>query len=56
MYLDLMRQCQETGFMTDFDAKAAYDSVIPALAVVTCWRLGLPKEAGQFMVTLVNSM
>jgi len=42
--------------MTDFDAKAAYDSVIPALAVVTCWRLGLPKEAGQFMVTLVNSM
>jgi hypothetical protein len=56
LYLDLMRQCQETGYMIDFDAKAAYDSVIPALAVVTCKRLGLPEEAGQFMVTLVNHM
>ena len=56
LYLDLMRQCQETGFMIDFDAKAAYDSVIPALATVTCKRLGLPEVAGQFMATLVNQM
>ena len=36
LFFDLLRQMQQAGSFVDFDAKAAYDSIIPALATVTC--------------------
>ena len=32
LFFDLLRQTQQAGSIVDFDAKAAYDSIIPALA------------------------
>ena len=49
LFFDLLRQTQQAGSIVDFDAKAAYDSIIPALATVTCMRMGLPRGAGNFM-------
>lgn len=40
----------------DFDAIAAYDSIIPALATVTCMQMGLPRYACDFMTHLINQM
>jgi len=56
LFFDLLRQTQQAGSIVDFDAKAAYDSIIPALATVTCMRMGLPRFAGDFMTLLINQM
>ena len=56
LFFDLLRQSQQTGSIVDFDVKAAYDSLIPALATVTCMRMGLPRGAGDFMTQLINNM
>jgi hypothetical protein len=56
LFFDLLRQTQQAGSIVDFDAKAAYDSIIPALATVTCMRMGLPRFAGEFMTQLINQM
>ena len=42
LFFDLLRQTQQAGSIVDFEAKAVYDSIIPALATVTCMRMGLP--------------
>ena len=56
LFFDLLRQTQQAGSIVDFDAKAAYDSIIPALATVICMRMGLPRGAGDFMTQLINKM
>ena len=56
LFFDLLRQPQQAGSIVDFDAKAAYDSILPALATVTCMRMGLPRGAGDFMTQLINNM
>ena len=42
--------------MTDNDNAAAFDRVLPALSIVTCRRLGLPKSAAIFLFTLLRAM
>mmetsp|Transcript_24392 Transcript_24392/g.34970 ORF Transcript_24392/g.34970 Transcript_24392/m.34970 type:complete len:783 (+) Transcript_24392:946-3294(+) len=56
LFFDLLRQTQQAGSIVDFDAKAAYDSIMPALATATCMRMGLPRAAGDFMTQLINQM
>ena len=55
-FFDLLRQTQQAGSIVDFDAIAAYDSIIPALATVTCMQMGLPRYACDFMTHLINQM
>ncbi len=43
------------GGTFDNDAKACYDRIIMALASLVCRRLGLPKEAVQFMANLLQT-
>ena len=42
--------------MTDNDNAAAFDCVLPALSIVTCRHLGLPKSAATFLFTLLQAM
>jgi len=56
LFLDLTRQLKVESSMTDKDASAAFDRVLPALAIVTCERLGLPPSAGRFLYNLLTNM
>jgi hypothetical protein len=56
LFLDLSRQTPSLGVLSDFDASAAFDRVLGSLSVLTCERVGLPGQAGQFMYSLLKNM
>lgn len=56
LFADLLRQTHQVGAIAEFDVKAAYDRVIPALAAVTCRWMGLPEAACDFMTHLIGNM
>ena len=56
LFADMLRQTHQVGAIKEFDVKAAYDRGIPALATVTCMRLGLPHAAYEFMTYLIGNM
>jgi hypothetical protein len=56
LYCDMTRQTLKTGILTDYDATAAFDCVLHALSVITCRRLGLPMQTGQFIYNLLHNM
>mmetsp|Transcript_20247 Transcript_20247/g.28846 ORF Transcript_20247/g.28846 Transcript_20247/m.28846 type:complete len:299 (+) Transcript_20247:1613-2509(+) len=56
IYFDLLRQMRHCGALMDNDATAAFDRVLPALCVVTCRQLGMPKTAQRFFFTLLRQM
>jgi hypothetical protein len=56
LYCDLMRQTLSAGIMTDYDATAAFDTVLHAMSIITCRRLGLPFHACLFMYYLLQHM
>jgi hypothetical protein len=56
IYFDLLRQMRQCGALMDNDATAAFDRVLPALCVVTCRQLGMPKQAQRFFFRLLRQM
>jgi hypothetical protein len=56
LYCDLTRQTLTKGMLTDYDATAAFDRILHALAVITCRRIGLPHSAGLFIYNLLHNM
>ena len=56
LFFDLLRQSRQCGALMDNDATAAFDRVLPALCVVTCRQLGMPKEAQRFFFKLLRQM
>lgn len=56
LFAGMLRQTNQVGAITEFDVKAAYDRVILALATVTYMRLGLPRDACEFMTHLIGNM
>ena len=54
LFFDLLRQSRSYGALMDNDATAAFDRVLPALCVVTCRQLGMPKEAQRFFFKLLR--
>ena len=56
LFADLTRQTKRPASMMDNDNAAAFDRVLPALSIVTCRRLGLPKSAAIFLFTLLRAM
>jgi hypothetical protein len=56
LYCDLMRQTLSKGIMTDYDAMAAFNRVLHALAVITCRRISLPPHASTFLFQLLQNM
>jgi hypothetical protein len=56
MYFDLLRQMRQCGALMDKDATAAFDRVLPALCVVTCRQLGMPKSAQRFFFQILRQM
>mmetsp|Transcript_748 Transcript_748/g.1130 ORF Transcript_748/g.1130 Transcript_748/m.1130 type:complete len:523 (+) Transcript_748:2168-3736(+) len=56
IFFDIIRQTRQFGALMDNDATAAFDRVLPALCVVTCSQLGMPKQAQQFFFKLLRQM
>ena len=56
LFFDLLRQTRQYGALMDNDATAAFDRVLPALCVVTCRQLGMPREAQRFFYKLLRQM
>jgi hypothetical protein len=56
LFCDLLRQNLSTGIMTDYDATAAFDRVLHAVANITCHHLGLPQHVCLFMHNLLQQM
>ena len=56
LFFDLLRQKRQFGALADNDATAAFDRVLPALCVVTCRQLGMPKSAQCFFFKLLRQM
>jgi hypothetical protein len=56
LYCDLMFQTLSMGKMTDYDATAAFNRVLPSLSIITCKRLGLPTSSCVFMYQLLQNM
>ena len=56
LFFDLLRQSRQYGALSDNDATAAFDRVLPALCVVTCRQLGMPKQAQRFFFKLLRQM
>jgi len=56
LYFDMLCQTRQCGALMDNDATAAFDRVLPALCVVTCRQLGMPKEAQRFFFRLLRQM
>ena len=56
LFADLTRQTKCPASMTDNDNTAAFDRILPALSIVMCRRLGLPKSAALFLFTLLWTM
>lgn len=54
LFFDLLRQNRHYGALIDNDATAAFDRVLPALCVVTCKQLGMPKEAQRFFFKMLR--
>ena len=54
--LDLMHQMRQCGALMDNDATAAFDRVLPALCVITCRQLGMPKSAQRFFLKVLRQM
>ena len=56
LFFDLLRQTKQYGALMDNDATAAFDRVLPALCVVTCRQLGMPKSAQRFFFKILRQM
>ena len=56
LFFDLLRQTRQYGALTDNDATAAFDRVLPALCVVTCRQLGMSTSAQRFFFRLLRQM
>ncbi len=56
LYCDFLHQTISPGFMTDYDATAAFDRVLHAMAVITGKRLGIPDNANMFLFKLLQQM
>lgn len=56
LLFDLLRQNRHYGALIDNDATAAFDRALPALCVVTCRQLGMPKEAQRFFFKMLRQM
>ena len=54
LFFDLLRQNRYYGALIDNDATAAFDRVLPALCVVTCRQLGMPKAAQRFFFKMLR--
>ena len=54
VFFDLLRQNRHYGALIDNDATAAFDRVLPALCVVTCKQLGMPKHAQRFFFKMLR--
>ena len=50
IFFDLLRQTRQYGALLDNDAMAAFDRVLPALCVITCRQLGMPKDAQRWYI------
>lgn len=46
---DIMRMSKGTGAISELDAKACYDRLIPILVVIACRSIGLGKEASDLL-------
>jgi len=53
LFFDILRQNRHYGALIDNDATAAFDRVLPALCVVTCRQLGMPKQAQRFFFKML---
>ena len=56
IFFDLLRQTKQYGALMDNDATAAFDRVLPALCVVTCHQLGMPRSAQRFFFKILRQM
>lgn len=56
LFFNLVRQTRQYGALMDNDATAAFNWVLPALCVVTCRQLGMPKDAQRFFFKLLRQM
>ena len=56
LFFDLLRQTCQYGALMDNDATAAFVRVLPALCVVTCRQLGMPKSVQLFFFQLLGQM
>jgi len=56
IFFDLIRQMRQYGALMDNDATAAFDRILPALSVVTCRQLGMPKQAQWFFFRVLRQM
>lgn len=56
LYFDILRQMRHSGALMDNDATAAFDWVLPALCVITCQQLGMPKDAQRFFFRVLRQM
>ena len=56
LFFDSLRQMRQCGALMDNDATAAFDRVLPALCVVTCRQLGMPKSAQRFFFHVLRQM
>ena len=54
LFFDILRQNRHYGALIDNDATAAFDRVLPALCVVTCRQLGMPKHAQRFFFKMLR--
>ena len=52
LFADLTHQTRHPSCMTNNDNTAAFDCILPALSIVMCWWLGLPKTAALFIFTV----
>jgi hypothetical protein len=56
LFCDLLHQTETKGIMTDYDATAAFDRVLHAITLITCHRLGMPKDSCKFIYNLLHNM
>ena len=56
IFFDILRQSRQMGALMDNDATAAIDRVLPALCVLTCRQLGMPKQAQRFFFKILRQM
>lgn len=56
IFFDILRQTRQYGALMDNDATAAFDRVLPALCVVTCRQLGMPKSAQRFFFRILRQI
>lgn len=56
LFCDLTHQTESVGFMTDYDATAAFDRVLHEISVITCRMVGLPVSAYLFIFHLLQRM